>query len=123
MNIDLSLQEIKKEWHGTLKSYAIGFIASFLLTSASFLIVVFKVLSGQTLVFTLVSLALVQAICQLLYFLHLGQEAKPRWETVIFYFMFLILLIIVGGSIWIMQDLDDRVMMDMPGMKMEMTDD
>ena len=34
MHDDLSLEEIKKEWHGTLKSYVIGFIASLLLTAA-----------------------------------------------------------------------------------------
>ncbi|MBA3237943.1 MAG: cytochrome o ubiquinol oxidase subunit IV [Parachlamydiaceae bacterium] len=123
MNQDLSLQEVKKEWHGSLKSYVIGFIISLLLTSASFLIVVFKVLAGQTLIFALVFLALVQSICQLLFFLHLGQEAKPRWETMIFFFMFIILLIIVGGSLWIMQDLNDRVMMDMSSMNAEKTDD
>lgn len=121
MDTDLSLQEIKKEWHGTLKSYAIGFTACFLLTSASFLIVAFKLFSGQTLIYVLVALALVQALVQLLYFLHLGQEAKPRWETVIFYFMFLILLIIVGGTLWIMQDLNDRMMIDMT--QMEKSDD
>jgi cytochrome o ubiquinol oxidase operon protein cyoD len=123
MNQDLSLQEIKKEWHGSLKSYAIGFIISFLLTSASFLIVVFNVLSGKNLVFTLVYLALVQAFVQLRFFLHLGQEAKPRWETMIFFFMFVILLIIVGGSLWIMQDLNDRMMIDMSGMNMEKVDE
>jgi cytochrome o ubiquinol oxidase operon protein cyoD len=123
MNIDLSLQEIKKEWHGSLKSYAIGFIVSLLLTSASFLLVVFKALSGKSLVYTLIALALGQAICQLLYFLHLGQEDKPRWESVVFYFMLLILLIIVAGSLWIMDDLNDRVMTDMSGMTMEMNHD
>ena len=28
MSEELSLKEIQKEWHGTLKSYVIGFIAS-----------------------------------------------------------------------------------------------
>ena len=36
MEHDLTLIEMKKEWHGTLKSYAIGFIASLILTSISF---------------------------------------------------------------------------------------
>jgi cytochrome o ubiquinol oxidase operon protein cyoD len=55
---------------------------------------------------------------QLRFFLHLGQEAKPRWETMIFYFMVLVLLIIALGSLWIMHDLEERVMSNM-----EMTHD
>lgn len=108
---DLTLNEIKKEWHGTLKNYIIGFILSLVLTCLSFSLVLFKILQGKPLVYTLVILALFQAIVQLLFFLHLGKEEKPRWETVVFYFMVLVLLIIAVGSLWIMQDLNDRVMM------------
>ena len=113
MTTDLSLREIKKEWHGTLKAYVIGFFASLLLTSLSFFIAIVKPFSEQHLIYALVSLAMAQAIVQLLFFLHLGQEAKPRWETLVFYFMVLVLLIIVIGSLWIMYDLNDRVMSSM----------
>lgn len=113
MSEELSLEEIKKEWHGTLRSYVIGFTISLLLTGLSFFIVVSRVLSGLPLIYTLSGLALAQAICQLLLFLHVGQEAKPRWETVVFGFMVMVLLIIVIGSLWIMSDLNDRVMSNM----------
>lgn len=110
MHPDLSLQETQKEWHGSLKSYLIGFISSLLLTSLSFLIVVAHLVSERALSYTLVALALLQAVLQLLFFLHLGQEAKPRWETLVFYFMVIILLIIAVGSLWIMFDLNERTM-------------
>jgi len=106
MSDDLSLKEIQKEWHGTMKAYVIGFVVSILLTAASFFLVITRVLSGRALVFTIIGLALVQAIVQLLFFLHVGQEAKPRWETVVFYFMVMVLLIIAIGSLWIMIDLN-----------------
>ncbi len=51
MSTDLSLKEIQKEYHGTLRSYLIGFIASLLLTTASFSIVITRLLSGQCLNF------------------------------------------------------------------------
>ena len=105
-----SLAEVQKEWHGTLKSYLIGFAASLLLTMASFFLVITKYLSGRSLIYAVICLAIAQAACQLRFFLHLGQEAKPRWETLIFYFMLLILLIIVIGSLWIMYDLNERMM-------------
>lgn len=117
---NLSLKETQREWHGTLKSYLIGFVASLILTSLSFGIVLTQFLLGPTLVYTLIGLAVAQTIVQLIFFLHIGQEAKPRWETFIFCFTVLILLIIVIGSLWIMNDLDDRMMGNMPH---EMTHD
>lgn len=117
MTADLSLKEIQKEWHGTLKSYIIGFIASLLLTAISFSLVITQALSGHALVYTIIGLAVLQAIVQLLFFLHVGQEAKPRWETIIFCCTVLVLLIIIIGSLWIMHDLNERMM---PGMNKEM---
>jgi cytochrome o ubiquinol oxidase operon protein cyoD len=114
MSHDLSLKEIKKEWHGTLKSYVIGFIASLLLTVLSFSLVITKLVSERTLVYTIIGLAIAQAIVQLLFFLHVGQEeAKPRWASIIFCFTVLILLIVVIGSLWVMHDLNSRMMGDM----------
>jgi cytochrome o ubiquinol oxidase subunit IV len=110
MSNELSLKEIQNEWHGTLKSYAIGFVASILLTATSFYIIMTRLFSGPVLIIAIIILAIVQAIFQLLFFLHLGQEAKPQWETVVFYFMILVLLIIAIGSLWIMYDLNDRLM-------------
>jgi cytochrome o ubiquinol oxidase subunit IV len=113
MHDNLSLKEIQKEWHGTLHSYVVGFICSFLLTGISFFLVATKFLTAPALIYILVSLAVFQAILQLIFFLHLGQEAKPRWESVVFYFMVMILLILAGGSLWIMHNLNDRMMIKM----------
>lgn len=113
MHEELSLKEIQREWHGSYKSYAIGFTSSLVLTAGAFLLVLARILTGKLLVFALVGLALIQAVFQLIYFLHLGKEASPRWETVVFYFMVTVLLIIALGSLWIMSDLNDRVMSGM----------
>jgi cytochrome o ubiquinol oxidase operon protein cyoD len=97
-------------WHGTLKTYLLGFVSSFLLTSLSFFLVATNALEPSSLVILICILALLQAIVQILCFLHLGKETKPRWETYIFYFMLLVLFIVVGGSLWIMDDLHHRTM-------------
>lgn len=107
---ELSLQQMKKEWHGTLRAYLIGLVLSLLLTSTSFLLVWLKPFSTGAIFYTILALAVVQAVVQLLFFLHLGQEAKPRWETVVFTFVSMILLAVVVGSLWIMYDLDMRMM-------------
>jgi cytochrome o ubiquinol oxidase operon protein cyoD len=109
----LSFQEIKKEWKGSFKSYVIGFFLSLIFTSLSFYLVLAKVLEGMPLLYSIVALAITQAAIQLIFFVHLGQEDKPKWESLIFFFMLLLLSIIAAGTIWIMQDLDARVMVEM----------
>lgn len=113
MTVELSLKEIQKEWHGSLKSYVVGFLASLLLTGISFYIVFANLFSGHTLFYAVIGLAVAQAIIQLIFFLHVGQEAKPRWETISLCFTIMVLLIVVIGSLWIMFDLENRVMPDM----------
>lgn len=110
MSHDPSLTEIQKEWHGTLRSYVIGFLASLLLTAVAFILVAARALAGRPLMFTIAALGMAQALIQLIFFLHVGQESKPRWEMVVFLFMVLVLFIIVTGSLWIMFDLDNRMM-------------
>lgn len=107
---ELNLKEVKNEWHGTYKSYLLGFIGSIILTLVSFFMVSNQVLTGNALIYTIAGFALLQATIQLLFFLHLGQEATPRFETLIFCFMGCILLIVVVLTLWIMFDLNMRVM-------------
>jgi len=113
MTAELSLKQIQKAWHGTLKAYVTGFILSALLTAVSFYLVAEKILEVRALMYTIAGLALVQAVVQLVFFLHLGQEATPRWESVVFYFMVVVLTIIAAGSLWVMNDLNERMMPSM----------
>lgn len=96
--------------------YIIGFILSVLLTLSSYYLVVKEYLSGHALLFSLMGLAIVQLFVQLWFFLHLGAEPKPRRSTIVFLFMVMVVVIIGGGSIWIMLDLNERVM-NMASMK------
>lgn len=113
MHHDLSLKEIQKMWHGSVRSYAIGFVASLILTSASFSVVLFSSLEKSTIIPLIALLALVQAVFQMIFFLHLGKEDSPRWESLIFFLMLILLLIIALGTLWIMHDLNARTMMEM----------
>lgn len=110
MSEELSLKEMQKMWHGSLRAYLIGISSCLLLTLLSFSIVGFDLLRGGEALLAIYSLALVQGVLQLRYFLHLGEEGSPYWETLIFCFMLLILLVIVVGSLWVMNDLNMRTM-------------
>jgi cytochrome o ubiquinol oxidase operon protein cyoD len=96
--------------HTSLKGYLIGFIASLILTLAAYFLVAHHILAGNSLVAAITVLAVSQLIVQLLFFLHLGRESKPRWNLVFFGFMFLIVGILVIGSLWIMNNLNYNTM-------------
>lgn len=113
MEDDTNLKTLQIEWHSTTESYIKGFILSFILTSTSFLLVAMKWITGYWLVMSIATLGLIQAIVQLIFFMKAGKEEKPRWKTLTLFFMILVLLIIVLGSLWIMYDLDQRVMTEM----------
>jgi cytochrome o ubiquinol oxidase subunit IV len=54
----------------------------------------------------IVALALVQLFIQLIFFLHLGRESKPRWNLSALAFAVIVVVILVFGSLWIMASLD-----------------
>ena len=90
----------------TFKSYLIGFILSIVLTLAAYFAVIAHVLSNGALIVAIIVLAVVQLMVQLFYFLHLGQESNPRWNLVFFISTAGIVLLVVVGSLWIMNHLN-----------------
>jgi cytochrome o ubiquinol oxidase operon protein cyoD len=96
--------------HGSLKSYTFGFILSIILTLIPFYLVVNEVINGWALVFSLFGFAIAQLLVQLQFFIHLGEQSKPRWNLIMFLCMALILMIVVFGSLWIMNNLNYHMM-------------
>jgi len=92
-------------------AYVAGFISAVALTLMAYFSVVERWFSGRELVGVIMGLAAIQLVVQLVFFLHLGRETKPRWNMIVFIFMLIILVIIVAGSLWIMQNLNYHTMM------------
>jgi cytochrome o ubiquinol oxidase subunit IV len=92
--------------HGSVRSYTIGFVLSIVLTLIAFWMVNSNVSSGWTLVISLGVLAIAQLFVQLIFFLHLGRESKPRWNLSVLLFAAMVVIILVFGSIWIMKNLE-----------------
>jgi cytochrome o ubiquinol oxidase operon protein cyoD len=108
-NKNLQTQPFEK----SIATYVAGFVASITLTLVAYYLVVDRVLSltPWTIAGIIAVLALVQFVAQLYYFMHLRVKTKPRWQFVVFLFMLLVVLILVGGSIWIMASLNNRMVM------------
>jgi cytochrome o ubiquinol oxidase subunit IV len=96
--------------HGSRASYITGFLLSLTLTMAAYLAVTEHWFHGSALVTVLIALAIVQLFVQLVFFLHLGRESKPRWNLTVFSFMLIVLIILVFGSLWIMKNLNYHMM-------------
>lgn len=103
--------EIKR----TITRYVIGFMLSLICTLLAYVLVYTQVehgggLDAMVVIPLLGILAFSQFVVQLVYFLHLGTERKPRWKLMVFWFMIVIVAIIVIGSIWIMDNLNYNMM-------------
>jgi len=99
--------------HGWLRSYKpqfLGFVISVLLTIAAYRIVTYYELTDFLLIATVFGLAALQAVIQLFFFLHLGMESKPHWGMITFLFTLLIIFLVIGGSLWIMNNLNYDLM-------------
>ncbi|MBI1856909.1 cytochrome o ubiquinol oxidase subunit IV [Candidatus Saccharibacteria bacterium] len=98
------------------KSSLIGYIASIVLTSLAYWLVNHHVLSAHTfgthgvIKAAIIFLAIIQLFVQLIFFLNLGQESKPRWNLMAFLFAGLVVIVLVFGSLWIMNNLNYRQM-------------
>lgn len=97
-------------WNVSVKPLIIGFILSLVMVFAIYRIVLHSHLTHGTLVTSIVLIGCLLALVQLVFFLHLGLEGKPRWNLMMFLFMALLVVILVGGSLWIMSNLNYNVM-------------
>jgi cytochrome o ubiquinol oxidase subunit IV len=108
---------MKKDNHApNATQYIIGFLLSIVLTLAAYIIVQQHVQSGhefimhEAIVWIVAGLAVGQLFVQLIFFLHLGKETKPRWNSIAFVFAAFLIIAIVFGSIWIMNNLNYNMM-------------
>jgi cytochrome o ubiquinol oxidase subunit IV len=91
---------------GAMTSYIVGFGLSLGLTLTAYTLVDNRTTaSDNALIAGILMLAVTQLVVQLVFFLHLADETRPRWHLMAFGFMLLVLLIVVFGSLWIMNHL------------------
>lgn len=91
--------------HGSIHSYIVGFLLSLVFTFIPYYMVVNKTVSGTPLLVTILGIAVLQMIIQIVFFLHLGRGPKPLYNISFFVSTVGIILVVVGGSIFIMNNL------------------
>ena len=95
---------------GTLKSYLTGFVLSLILTAIPFAMVMSGIWSSSAILAGIFSAGIVQILVHLHYFLHLDTSSEARWNVLALMFTLAIMVLFVGGTIWIMHSLYYRMM-------------
>ncbi len=97
--------ERSEESAGSLKSYATGFVLSIILTAIPFAVVMYGRWPRPAVMLAVFAAASVQILAHLYYFLHLDASPGARWKLLALLFGMLIIVLIVAGTLWIMQNL------------------
>ena len=104
--------------HGSLKSYATGFLLAVLLTAVPFWLVMGKVFDrSSTTAIVVLALAAVQIVVHMIYFLHMNTRSEGGWSLLALAFTVVLLVIMLAGSIWVMFHLNTNMMPSMQEMK------
>jgi cytochrome o ubiquinol oxidase subunit IV len=67
-------------------------------------------MSRSATLFCIFGTAIIQILVHLHYFLHLDTSSAARWNILVLLFTLLIMILFVGGTIWIMHNLNYRMM-------------
>ena len=95
---------------GSLKSYLTGFVLSLILTAIPFALVMGGAWSASAALAVIFVAGIVQILAHLHYFLHLDTSSTARWNIVALLFTLVIMVLFVGGTIWILFNLYHRMM-------------
>lgn len=90
------------EEHGSLKAYVIGFVISIVLTVIPLLVVFETSMNKTAVIITIITMAVIQLLVQLLFFMHIREGEGPKYNVMALVLGLFIVIVIVGGSVWIM---------------------
>jgi cytochrome o ubiquinol oxidase operon protein cyoD len=97
--------------HEGVQRYFLGFVLAALLTVASFYVLHTDLIWGPGIIVMLGVLAVAQIGVHLVFFLHLTTAPDNTNNVLALAFGILIVVLIIGGSIWIMHHLNERLML------------
>ncbi|OZI71220.1 cytochrome o ubiquinol oxidase subunit IV [Bordetella genomosp. 12] len=100
--------------HGSLKSYIVGFILSIVLTLVAFWLVMSGGFTRQFMLIGVLVLCVAQLLVQLVFFMHMGASKSQRENLSAFLFTVMVIAIIVGGSIWVLHNMNANMLHPMP---------
>ncbi|MGO4682543.1 cytochrome o ubiquinol oxidase subunit IV [Hyphomicrobium sp. 2TAF46] len=98
----------------TLRGYLIGFGLSVVLTAIPFwLVMTGKLGSNEATTVAILTLAAVQIVVHMIYFLHMSPSSEGGWTMLALIFTVVMVVITLAGSLWVMYHMNTNMM---PGM-------
>ena len=94
---------------GDLRAYIIGFVLAVILTVLSFGLALTQLPGTVGTYIGIAVLAIVQIIVHLRFFLHIDLSRQKREDLQLILFAVLIIVIVVGGTLWILGNLMQRM--------------
>jgi cytochrome o ubiquinol oxidase operon protein cyoD len=111
---DLAHDDFQDATHFTLKTYITGFVLAALLTAVPFWLVINRTIANVAVAAAvIVAFAVAQILVHTFAFLHVNARAQGGWTLVAYVFTAVLIVITIGGSLWIMNHLNLNMM---PGM-------
>lgn len=104
----------------TTKPYLVGVVLAFALTVIPFGLVAARTLGPTQLIGVIGVAAIAQVVVHLRYFLHVDVKPSSQNQLIALCFAAVVLLVLVGGTVWIMFNLNYR-MISAPGVDMTVT--
>lgn len=103
-------EDVRQERRRELRAYLVGFALSVLLTALPFALVAGGWATGLPAYAAIGLAALVQVAVQFRFFLHIGLGRSTRDDLQLILFTVLIIVLMVGGTVWILGNLHARMM-------------
>lgn len=100
----------RTEYRSELRTYIAGFVLAVLLTVPPFAFVAWHGASRATLLWLIAGAAVVQIAAHLRFFLHVNLSKSKRDDLHLILFSILIVVMMAGGTIWILGNLRYRMM-------------
>lgn len=102
--------ESRTEYRRELSSYLVGMVLAVILTGIAFASVAWSGLSRTAILWIVAISAIVQVAVHLRFFLHIDLSKSKRDDLELILFSVLIVVLMVGGTVWIMGNLHMRMM-------------
>jgi cytochrome o ubiquinol oxidase subunit IV len=103
--------------HGTRRGYVTGFLLSVVLTAIPFALVMTGAIADSRITAAIiVAAAAIQIVVLMIFFLHMNSKSENGWTIMALIFTFIIVVIVIAGSLWVMYHMNTNMM---PPMAME----
>jgi len=88
--------------HGNFATYLAGYVLAILLTLVAFGTVALKLVPPHDTTVIVALAAICQTVVHMWFFLHMFRKSTPFWNTMAFAFTVLVIILLIGGSLFIL---------------------